>query len=196
MLSKSLKLVLFLIVVGFSSCSITKKYHSFGYRIESNFSKKSSHRKTKPAILASRNLVNNSIAHKVILSDELDEATAFREILDVVKTIKVNLFVSPINVNANLANPVHADESFKSIFPKNAEKNSFIKAVVCAKKKFIEKERKRPYLGLKGFLLMILGLIIFAIGAGAWSYILLGLGLLIFGVGGLVVLYSVFRPRK
>ena len=198
MLSKALKLFVLLMVVGFSSCTITKKYHSFGYHIESNFPKKVSHRKGKPAKMASGNLANNTIANKVILSEELHEATALVETSDVVKTTKVNLFVSPLNVDADLAIPVHADQGVKSVNPNIAEKKSIQKAVVTAKKKFIEKEkeRKRPNFGLKGFLMLVVAFLIIALGIEILSFFLVILGLLIFAMGASVILYSFIRPRK
>ncbi len=196
MLSKALKLVVFLMVVGFSSCTITKKYHSFGYHIESNFLKKASHREAKPAKMASGNLANNTIANKVILSEELHEATALPVTSDVVKTTKVNLFVSPLNVDADLAIPVHADQGVKSVNPNIAEKKSIQKAVVTAKKKFKEKERKRPNFGLKGFLMLVIAFLIVALGIEILSFFLVIFGLLIFAMGASVILYSFIRPRK
>ncbi len=195
-MSKALKLVVFLMVVGFSSCTITKKYHSFGYHIESNFLKKASHREAKPAKMASGNLANNTNANKVILSEELHEVTALPETSDVVKPAKVNLFVSPLNVDADLAIPVHADQGVKSVNPNIAEKKSIQKAVVTAKKKFKEKERKRPNFGLKGFLMLVVAFLIIALGIEILSFFLVILGLLIFAMGASVILYSFIRPRK
>ncbi len=197
-MSKALKLVVFLMVVGFSSCTITKKYHSFGYHIESNFPKKVSHREAKPAKMASGNLANNTIVNKVVLSEELHEATALPVTSDVVKTTKVNLFVSPLNVDADLAIPLHTNESVKTRYTNNAEKKSIQKAVVTAKKKFIEKEkeRKRPNFGLKGFLMLVVAFLIIALGIEILSFFLVILGLLIFAMGASVILYSFIRPRK
>ena len=197
-MSKAIKLVVLLMVVGLSSCTITKKYHSFGYHIESNFPKKASHREVKPAKMASGNLANNTIANKVILSEELHEVTALPVTSDVVKTTKVNLFVSPLNVDADLAIPVHADQGVKSVNPNIAEKKSIQKAVVTAKKKFIEKEkeRKRPNFGLKGFLMLVVAFLIIALGIEILSFFLVILGLLIFAMGASVILYSFIRPRK
>lgn len=195
-MSKALKLVVFLMVAGFSSCTITKKYHSFGYHIESNFLKKSSHREAKPAKMASGNLANNTIANKVILSEELHEATALPVTSDVVKTTKVNLFVSPLNVDADLVIPVQADESVKTRYTKNAEKSGLQKDEVSAKKKFKEKERKRPNFGLKGFLMLVIAFLIVALGIEILSFFLVILGLLIFAMGASVILYSFIRPRK
>jgi hypothetical protein len=183
-------------VVGFSSCTITKKYHSFGYHIESNFPKKASHRKSKPAMEANGSLANNTIANKVILSEELHEVTALPETSDVVKPAKVNLFVSPLNVDADLAIPVHADQGVKSVNPNIAEKKSIQKAVVSAKKNFKEKERKRPNFGLKGFLMLVVAFLIIALGIEILSFFLVILGLLIFVMGASVILYSFIRPRK
>ena len=196
MLSKALKLVVLLMVVGFSSCTITKKYHSFGYQIESNFLKKASHREAKPAKMASGNLANNTIANKVILSEELHEVTALPVTSDVVKTTKVNLFVSPLNVDADLAIPFHANEGVKSVNPNNAEKSGIQKAVVSAKRNFKEKDRKRPNFGLKGFLMLVVAFLIIALGIEILSFFLVILGLLIFAMGASVILYSFIRPRK
>lgn len=196
MLSKALKLVVLLMVVGLSSCTITKKYHSFGYHIESNFPKKASHRKGKPAKMASGNLANNTIANKVILSEELHEATALPVTSDVVKTTKVNLFVSPINVDADLAIPFHANEGVKSVNPNNAEKSGIQKAVVSAKRNFKEKDRKRPNFGLKGFLMLVIAFLIVALGIEILSFFHVILGLLIFAMGASVIFYSFIRPRK
>ena len=196
MLSKALKLVVLLMVVGFSSCTITKKYHSFGYHIESNFPKKASHRKGKPAMEANGSLANNTIANKVILSEELHETTALIETSDVVKTTKVNHFVSPLHVDADLTIPVHANEGVKSVNPNNAEKSGIQKAVVSAKRNFKEKERKRPNFGLKGFLMLVVAFLIIALGIEILSFFLVILGLLIFAMGASVILYSFIRPRK
>lgn len=195
-MSKALKLVVFLMVVGFSSCTITKKYHSFGYHIESNFLKKASHREAKPAKMASGNLANNTNANKVILSEELHEVTAWTETSDVVKTTKVNLFVSPINVDSDLAIPLHKNECVKTLNTNNAEKSSRQKAVVSAKRNFKEKERKRPNFGLKGFLMLVVAFLIVALGIEILSFFLVILGLLIFAMGASVILYSFIRPRK
>ena len=189
-------MVVFLMVVGFSSCTITKKYHSFGYHIESNFLKKASHREVKPAKMASGNLANNTNANKLILSEEYAEATASTETPDVVKPAKMNLAVSPLNVNADLAIPVHADQGVKSVNPNNAEKSGIQKAVVSAKRDFKEKERKRPNFGLKGFLMLVVAFLIVALGIEILSFFLVILGLLLFAMGASVILYSFIRPRK
>jgi hypothetical protein len=183
-------------IVGFSSCTITKKYHSFGYHIESNFPKKVSHRKGKPAKMASGNLANNTIANKVVLSEELHEATALPVTSDVVKTTKVNLFVSPLNVDADLAIPLHTNECVKTLNANNAEKSSLQKDVLSAKENFKEKERKRPNFGLKGFLMLVVAFLIIALGIEILSFFLVILGLLIFAMGASVILYSFIRPRK
>lgn len=198
MMSKSLKLVVLLMVVGFSSCTITKKYHSFGYHIESKFSKNVSNKKTKPAVVTSRNLASNPAVKEEILSNDLDESVALNQSTDVSKAGEMNVPVSNITVTANRGRSIHVNECVKSKIKRNTERSGIQKAVITAKKKFNEKEKgsKRRYLGLKGFLLMILGFLVFMIGAGAWSYILMGLGLLILAIGGLVILYSIFRPRK
>jgi ABC-type bacteriocin/lantibiotic exporter with double-glycine peptidase domain len=196
MMSKAIKLVVLLMIVGFSSCTITKKYHSFGYHIESNFPKKASHREAKPAKMASGNLANNTIANKVILSEELHEATSLTEISDVVKPVVVNLVVNPENINSDLTIPVHANEGVKSVNPNNAEKYGRQKDLFSAKKKFQEKERKRPNFGLKGFLMLVVAFLIIALGIEILSFFLVILGLLIFAMGASVILYSIIRPRK
>jgi hypothetical protein len=148
--------------------------------------------------MANRNLANNTAVKEEVLSNDLDEVSALNQSSYVVKTgeMNVSVFSTTVAVNRGLSNQMN--ECVKSKINRNAEKCSIQKGVVSVKKKFIEKEKegKRPYLGLKGFLMMILGFLVFAIGAGAWSYVLMGLGLLIFGIGGLVILYSIIRPRK
>ena len=196
MMSKAIKLVVLLMVVGLSSCTITKKYHSCGYHIESNFPKKASHRKGKPAMEVNGSLANNTNANKVVLSEELHEATALTETSDVVKTTKVNLFVSPINVDADLAIPLHKNECVKTLNTNNAEKSSLQKDVLSAKENFKEKERKRPNFGLKGFLMLVVAFLIIALGIEILSFFLVILGLLIFAMGASVILYSFIRPRK
>ncbi len=198
MISKSLKLFVLLMLVGFSSCTITKKYHSFGYHIESKFSKNVSHKNIKPAVVTSRNLVSKPVANEVIVSNDLDEGLALNQSTDDVTVGEMNVTVFSATVAMKRGLSIPANEYFKSIFNRNAEKSGIQKAVVTTKNKFNEKEKgsKRRYLGLKGFLLMILGFLVFMIGAGAWSYILMGLGLLIFGIGGLVILYGIFRRRN
>jgi ABC-type Na+ efflux pump permease subunit len=198
MISKSLKLFVLLMLVGFSSCTITKKYHSFGYHIESKFSKNVSHKNIKPAVVTSRNLASNTVANEVVVSDDLDEAMALNQSTDVVKSGEVNLplFSTTVTANRGLSNQMN--ECVKSKINRNAEKSGIQKAVVSAKKKFNEKEKgsKRPNYGLKGFLLMVLGFLIVVLGVDMLSFFLFGLGLLIFALGGLVILYSIFRPRK
>jgi hypothetical protein len=68
------------------------------------------------------------------------------------------------------------------------------KSYIAAKKQINKKDKsgKRRYLGLKGFLMMVVGVILFFTGAEAWSYVLMGLGLLMFGVGFLLILYGIF----
>ncbi len=194
-MSKALKLVVFLMVVGFSSCTITKKYHSFGYHIESNFPKKVSHREAKPAKMASGNLANNTNPNKLILSEEYAEATALSVISDVVKPVVVNLVVNPENINSDLTIPVHSNESVKTLNTNIAEKSSLQKDVLSAKKNFKEEERKRPNFGLKGFLMLVIAFLIVALGIEILSFFLVILGLLIFAMGASVILYSFIRPR-
>ena len=55
------------------------------------------------------------------------------------------------------------------------------------------KSDRRGYTGIKGFLFIVAGVIVFFLGAEAWSYVLMLLGLILVAVGLLVILIGILR---
>jgi hypothetical protein len=194
MFTKSLKFFILLGVVGLSSCTITKRYHSFGYHIESR----------NPVKLSQKGAEQQTAGKKThpIVSEEIGVG-------EKIESIKgANIISKPLSfVNAEfqrpLLQPINPQKGMTAV-PMNLlfkeEMSNLLpisqvrKSYIAAKKQINKKDNsgKRRYLGLKGFLMMVVGVILFFTGAEAWSYVLMGLGLLMFGVGFLLILYGIF----
>jgi hypothetical protein len=88
-------------------------------------------------------------------------------------------------------------EEMSNLLPINQVRKSYI----AAKKQIIKKDKssKKPKLALKGFLGMVAGVILFAIGANlywvaeVWGLVVVLLGLATIIVGILVILYAFFK---
>jgi hypothetical protein len=88
-------------------------------------------------------------------------------------------------------------EEMSNLLPISQVRKSYIAAKKQINKK--DKSGKRRYLALKGFLMMVAGVLLFAIGdslyyvAELWGLVVVLLGLLAFAVGGLLILYAFFK---
>ena len=198
---KSLNFFVLLGVVGLSSCTITKRYHSFGYHIETR----------SPVKLSQKGAEQQTAGKKThpIVSEEIGVGEKIESIKGANIPSKPLSFVNaefqrpllqPINPQKGM-NAVPRNRLFKeemsNLFPISQVRKSYI----TAKKQINKKDNsgKRRYLALKGFLMMIAGVLLFVIGvslyyvAEVWGLVVVLLGLLAFAVGGLVILYAFFK---
>ena len=194
MFIKSLKFFILLGVVGLSSCTITKRYHSFGYHIETRnpikLSQKGAEQQT--ALKKTHPMVSEEIGvgEKI---ESIKGANIISKPLSFVNAEFQRPLLQPINPQKGMtAVPMNllSKEEMSNLLPIGPIHKSYIAAKKQINKK--DKSGKRRYLGLKGFLMMVVGVILFFTGAEAWSYVLMGLGLLMFGVGFLLILYGIF----
>jgi hypothetical protein len=194
MFIKSLKSFILLGVVGLSSCTITKRYHSFGYHIETR----------NPVKLSQKGAEQQTAGKKThpMVSEEIGVGERIESIKG------ANIISKPLSfVNGEFQRPslqpiipqkgmnaVPMNRLFKEKISITSPTSPIHKSYIGAKKQINKKDNsgKRRYLGLKGFLMMVVGVILFFTGAEAWSYVLMGLGLLMFGVGFLLILYGIF----
>jgi hypothetical protein len=201
MFIKSLKLLVLLGVVGLSSCTITKRYHSFGYHIETR----------NPVKLSQKGAEQQTALKKThpMVSEEIGVG-------EKIETIKgANIISKPLSfVNAEFQRPLLQPiipqkgmnavpmnllfkEEMRNLFPISQVRKSYI----AAKKQIIKKDKssKKPKLALKGFLGMVAGVILFAVGANlywvaeVWGLVVVLLGLATIIVGILVILYAFFK---
>jgi hypothetical protein len=194
MFIKSLKFFILLGVVGLSSCTITKRYHSFGYHIETRnpikLSQKGAEQQT--ALKKTHPMVSEEIGvgEKI---ESIKGANIISKPLSFVNAEFQRPLLQPINPQKGM-NAVPMNRLFKEEISITSPTSPIHKSYIAAKKQINKKDnsRKRRYLGLKGFLMMVVGVILFFTGAEAWSYVLMGLGLLMFGVGFLLILYGIF----
>ncbi len=201
MFTKSLKLLVLLGVVGLSSCTITKRYHSFGYHIETR----------NPVKLSQKGAEQQTALEKThpIVSDEIGVG-------EKIESIKgANLNSKPLSfVNADFERPllqpiipqkgmnaVSMNLLFKEEMSNLRPISQVRKSYIVAKKQIIKKDKssKKPKLALKGFLGMVAGVILFAVGANlywvaeVWGLVVVLLGLATIIVGILVILYAFFK---
>lgn len=201
MFTKSLKFFILLGVVGLSSCTITKRYHSFGYHIETR----------NPVKLSQKGAEQQTAGKKThpIVSEEIGVG-------EKIESIKgANIISKPLSfVNAEFQRPLLQPiipqkgmnavpmnllfkEEMRNLFPISQVRKSYI----AAKKQIIKKDKssKKPKLALKGFLGMVAGVILFVIGANlywvaeVWGLVVVLLGLATIIVGILVILYAFFK---
>ena len=201
MFIKSLKFFILLGVVGLSSCTITKRYHSFGYHIETR----------NPVKLSQKGAEQQTAGKKThpIVSEEIGVG-------EKIESIKgANIISKPLSfVNAEfqrpLLQPINPQKGMTAV-PMNLllkeEMSNLLpisqvrKSYIAAKKQIIKKDKssKKPKLALKGFLGMVAGVILFAIGASlfystmVWWVVFVLLGLLLIIVGLLMILYAFFK---
>jgi hypothetical protein len=201
MFTKSLKLFVLLGVVGLSSCTITKRYHSFGYHIETR----------NPVQLTHKGADQQTAGKKThpIVSEEFGVGERIESIKGANLNSKPLSFVNaefqrpllqPINPQKGMtAVPMNLllKEEMSNLLPISQVRKSYI----AAKKQIIKKDNsgKRRYLALKGFLMMVAGVLLVVIGvslyyvAELWGLVVVLLGLLAFAVGGLLILYAFFK---
>ena len=201
MFIKSLKLFVLLGVVGLSSCTITKRYHSFGYHIESRF----------PVKLSQKGAEQQTAGKKThpIVSEEFGVGERIESIKG------ANIISKPLSfVNAEFQRPllqpiipqkgmnaVPMNRLFKEEISITSPTSPIHKSYIAAKKQIIKKDKssKKPKLALKGFLGMVAGVILFAIGANlywvaeVWGLVVVLLGLATIIVGILLILYAFFK---
>jgi len=198
---KSLNFFVLLGVVGLSSCTITKRYHSFGYHIETR----------SPVKLSQKGAEQQTAGKKThpIVSEEIGVGEKIESIKGVNLNSKPLSFVNadfqrpllqPINPQKGMtAVPMNLllKEEMSNLFPISQVRKSYIAAKKQINKN--DKSSKKPKLALKGFLGMVAGIILFVIGASlfwvteVWWLVFVLLGLLALVVGGLVILYAFFK---
>ncbi len=201
MFTKSLKFSILLGVVGLSSCTITKRYHSFGYHIETRnpvkWSQKGAEQQT--ALKKTHPIVSEEIGvgEKI---ESINGAIIISKPLSFVNTEFQRPLLQPINPQKGMtAVPMNLllKEEMSNLLPISQVRKSYI----AAKKQIIKKDKssKKPKLALKGFLGMVAGVILFAIGASlfystmVWWLVFVLLGLLLIIVGLLMILYAFFK---
>ena len=201
MFTKSLKLFVLMGVVGLSSCTITKRYHSFGYHIESRFPVKLSQKgaEQQTALKKTHPIVNEEIGvgEKI---ESIKGANIISKPLSFVNAEFQRPLLQPINPQKSMtAVPMNLlfKEEMSNLLPISQVRKSYI----AAKKQIIKKDKssKKPKLALKGLLMMVAGILLVVIAvslyyvAEMWAYVVVLLGLLALVVGGLMILYAFFK---
>lgn len=201
MFTKSLKLFVLMGVVGLSSCTITKRYHSFGYHIESRnpvkLSQKGAEQQT--ALKKTHPMVSEEIGvgEKI---ESIKGANIISKPLSFVNAEFQRPLLQPINPQKGMtAVPMNLllKEEMSNLLPISQVRKSYI----AAKKQIIKKDKssKKPKLALKGLLMMVAGILLVVIAvslyyvAEMWAYVVVLLGLLALVVGGLMILYAFFK---
>lgn len=190
MFNQSIKFIVLIMAIGFSSCTITKRYHSFGYKIESRFPVKSSHRVTQQSVVQRKapstiregavfgKKSELSVSRSILVNDAMVQCVLPQTIIEN-QGVKVDHFNNFRNVE--ISNPISKIKIY----------NSLDETKVKIEKKV--KSDRRGYTGIKGFLFIVAGVIVFFLGAEAWSYVLMLLGLILVAVGLLVILIGILR---
>jgi hypothetical protein len=198
---KSLNFFVLLGVVGLSSCTITKRYHSFGYHIESRNPVKLSQKGAEQQTAGKK---THPIVSEDILVEERIESIKGANIpskpLSFVNAEFQRPLLQPITPQKGM-NAVPRNRLFKeemsNLFPISQVRKSYITAKKQINKN--DKSSKKPKLALKGFLGMVAGIILFVIGASlfwvteVWWLVFALLGLLLIVVGLLMILYAFFK---
>ncbi len=201
MFTKSLKLLVLLGVVGLSSCTITKRYHSFGYHIETRNPVKLSQKGAEQQIALKK--THPIVSEEIGVGEKIESingAIIISKPLSFVNTEFQRPLLQPINPQKSMtAVPMNLllKEEMSNLLPINQVRKSYI----AAKKQIIKKDKssKKPKLALKGFLGMVAGVILFVIGANlywvaeVWGLVVVLLGLATIIVGILVILYAFFK---
>ena len=202
MFTKSLKFFILLGVVGLSSCTITKRYHSFGYHIESRnpvkLSQKGAEQQT--ALKKTHPMVSEEIGVGERI-ESIKGANIISKPLSFVNAEFQRPLLQPINPQKSMtAVPMNLlfKEEMSNLLPINQVRKSYIEAKKQINKK--SKSSKKPKLALKGFLGLSAGVLIFVIGfelfwvteVFLWIVFAL-LGLLLVIVGLLMILYAFFK---
>jgi len=199
----SLKLIVLLGIVGLSSCTITKRYHSFGYHIETKFPVQLTHKgaeqqaalkKTQP-----RECEKGEMGERIESIKGINITTKSSSVLNV--DFQRPLLLSTnrnLGVNGMPGNRMHKEELSSPSHLTQVDETH-----IAAKKqvKIKDETGKKRYLGLKGLLMILLGF--FVIGATIlanlflvaeiWAYVLVFAGLLMIIMGLVYVLYAFFN---
>jgi hypothetical protein len=201
MFIKSLKFFILLGVVGLSSCTITKRYHSFGYHIESRFPVKLSQKGAEQQTALKK--THPTVSEEIGVGEKIESikgANIISKPLSFVNAEFQRPLRQPINPQKGMnAVPMNLlfKEEMSNLLPINQVRKSYIEA----KKQIIKKDKssKKPKLALKGLLMMVAGILLVVIAvslyyvAEMWAYVVVLLGLLAFAVGGLLILYAFFK---
>ena len=201
MFTKSLKLFVLMGVVGLSSCTITKRYHSFGYHIESRFPVKLSQKGAEQQTALKK--THPTVSEEIGVGEKIESikgANIISKPLSFVNAEFQRPLLQPINPQKGMtAVPMNLlfKEEMSNLLPINQVRKSYI----AAKKQIIKKDKssKKPKLALKGLLMMVAGILLVVIAvslyyvAEMWAYVVVLLGLLALVVGGLVILYAFFK---
>lgn len=201
MFTKSLKLFVLMGVVGLSSCTITKRYHSFGYHIESRFPVKLSQKGAEQQTALKK--THPTVSEEIGVGEKIESikgANIISKPLSFVNAEFQRPLLQPINPQKGMtAVPMNLlfKEEMSNLLPINQVRKSYI----AAKKQIIKKDKssKKPKLALKGLLMMVAGILLVIIAvilyyvAEMWAYVVVLLGLLALVVGGLMILYAFFK---
>lgn len=201
MFIKSLKFFILLGVVGLSSCTITKRYHSFGYHIESRFPVKLSQKGAEQQTALKK--THPTVSEEIGVGERIESikgANLNSKPLSFVNAEFQRPLLQPINPQKSMtAVPMNLllKEEMSNLLPINQVRKSYI----AAKKQIIKKDKssKKPKLALKGLLMMVAGILLVVIAvslyyvAEMWAYVVVLLGLLALVVGGLMILYAFFK---
>jgi hypothetical protein len=201
MFTKSLKLFVLMGVVGLSSCTITKRYHSFGYHIESRNPVKLSQKGAEQQTALKK--THPTVSEEIGVGEKIESikgANIISKPLSFVNAEFQRPLLQPINPQKGMtAVPMNLlfKEEMSNLLPINQVRKSYI----AAKKQIIKKDKssKKPKLALKGLLMMVAGILLVVIAvslyyvAEMWAYVVVLLGLLALVVGGLMILYAFFK---
>jgi hypothetical protein len=201
MFTKSLKLFVLMGVVGLSSCTITKRYHSFGYHIESRFPVKLSQKGAEQQTALKK--THPTVSEEIGVGEKIESikgANIISKPLSFVNAEFQRPLLQPINPQKSMtAVPMNLlfKEEMSNLLPISQVRKSYI----AAKKQIIKKDKssKKPKLALKGLLMMVAGILLVVIAvslyyvAEMWAYVVVLLGLLALVVGGLMILYAFFK---
>jgi hypothetical protein len=201
MFTKSLKLFVLMGVVGLSSCTITKRYHSFGYHIETRNPVKLSQKGAEQQTALKK--THPTVSEEIGVGEKIESikgANIISKPLSFVNAEFQRPLLQPINPQKGMtAVPMNLlfKEEMSNLLPINQVRKSYI----AAKKQIIKKDKssKKPKLALKGLLMMVAGILLVVIAvslyyvAEMWAYVVVLLGLLALVVGGLMILYAFFK---
>jgi hypothetical protein len=201
MFTKLLKFFILLGVVGLSSCTITKRYHSFGYHIETRNPVKLSQKGAEQQTALKK--THPTVSEEIGVGEKIESikgANIISKPLSFVNAEFQRPLLQPINPQKSMtAVPMNLlfKEEMSNLLPISQVRKSYI----AAKKQIIKKDKssKKPKLALKGLLMMVAGILLVVIAvslyyvAEMWAYVVVLLGLLALVVGGLMILYAFFK---
>jgi hypothetical protein len=201
MFTKSLKFFILLGVVGLSSCTITKRYHSFGYHIESRNPVKLSQKGAEQQTALKK--THPTVSEEIGVGEKIESIKGANIISKPLSFVNAE-FQRPLlqSINPQKGMPaVPMNRVFKEDMSNLLPISQVRKSYIAAKQQIIKKDKssKKPKLALKGLLMMVAGILLVVIAvslyyvAEMWAYVVVLLGLLAFAVGGLLILYAFFK---